>query len=174
MPIGIPPRVQRGQHYESVIYQLRVQRDGADSGEDKEWYNPQGLRTVLGYPLPTWQRGFVWTHQQKVKFIESVWYGYDLGTYTYQKPDTKDGVVDPNSFLLIDGQQRLKAIEDYWNDEFPVFGLYWSEVPKAEQRRFMQTKFPSYEIDLGSDEELREAYNRMNFGGTPHTEDQRA
>lgn len=176
MSYGIPPRAQRGRHMETMIGALMLQWENSNKGIDLNWTNPLGLRTVLGYPVPDWQRPLVWSQNQMVKFIESIWYGYDLGSYSYCEPqyDSKTDRGTPNSFILVDGQQRLNSIQKYWEDEFPVFGLYWSELSRTEQRRFLGEKFTSYTMYFDNDEQLRAAYNRMNFGGTVHTEDQRA
>lgn len=130
-----------------------------------------GRRYVMGYLLPTWQRPLVWTEAQMVRFMESAWLGLSLGTYTYNvnydRPDL--------DYLLIDGQQRLTAVERYLDDTFPVFGHRWSEVTEVDRRVFEMTcAFPSYETRSGDEDYLRGYYDTMNFGGTPHTEDQRA
>lgn len=172
MTYGIPKRIDRGNHFGTTIYSLKNQMEECE--KDPDTFNPTRTKTVLGFPIPSWQRPLVWTTAQRIKLIESIWYGYDIGTYTYCAPKFLSEDVSGTSFLLIDGQQRMDAIQRYWQDEFDVFGLFWSEVPHAEQRRFYGEKFPSYEMEGGSEQELKDAYNRMNFGGVNHTEDQRA
>jgi hypothetical protein len=165
----LPEPVQLGSHYDSVIYALLMQAD--TTADDPVWFNPTGERTVLGFPLPSWQRGSVWGSRQQVSFIESVWRGIPLGTYTY------NSMVHENPKfrgLLIDGLQRLTAISDYTLDAFPVFSLYYSELTRVEKRRFGMTKFCSYEYNSANESELRAYYNLMNFGGTAHTEKDRA
>ena len=132
--------------------------------------NENGLRTVMGYFLPEWQRGLVWTREQKVRLIESCWLGLPIGTYTFNR---KWGSKYDN--YLIDGQQRLNAIQCYLSDEFPVFGYKWSETKKIDKRRFRHSvKFGSYICETDDEQYLRNYYNMMNFGGTAHTEEQRA
>jgi len=76
--------------------------------------------------------------------------------------------------LLIDGQQRINAIRGYVNNEFKVFDYLWSELDREDQMRFRRVVFSRGEISTMDDAVLRELYNRLNFGGTAHTEDQRA
>lgn len=66
------------------------------------------------------------------------------------------------------------AIKKYKQDEFKVFGYYWSELDLIDQCRFNNASFPCTQISIKSLEELKEIYNALTFGGTPHTEDQRA
>jgi hypothetical protein len=133
--------------------------------------NPTGKRTVMGFPLPDWQRPLVWTEAQQIKFLESAWLGLPLGTYTYNQlwePRHLDG-------LLIDGQQRLYSIERYLCDAFPVFGYKWSDVTEVDKRRFgISVNFPAYVTKSADENYLRDYYNLMNYSGTAHTEDQRA
>ena len=58
------------------------------------------------------------------------------------------GVAKKFSGWLVDGQQRLTTIERYWEDQFPVFGLFWSELTKPECRRYTGVKFGHYESEL--------------------------
>lgn len=139
---------------------------------DHEKFDLAGRRSVMGFPLPPWQRPFVWTETQCVKFIESAWLGLNLGTYSFNQPDSLNKKLDG---LLIDGQQRMRAIERYLDDEFPVFGYRWSEVTEVDRRRFdMSVAFHAYITSSEDEDWLRSYYDLMNFGGTPHTEGQRA
>ena len=164
-----PLAVKLGNHYDSVIYAVLMQADTTQ--KDPEWFNPMVRPMVLGFPLPPWQRGSVWDMAQQMSFIESVWRGIPLGTYTYNSVIHEDPKFRG---LLIDGLQRLSAIHDYTLDAFPVFALYYSELSRVEKRRFAMTKFCSYEYNSANEGELRAYYNLMNFGGTPHEEKDRA
>jgi len=142
-----------------------------DWQRDPAGVNPHGLRTVMGYCLPTWQRGLVWTDAQKIAFIESAWRGIHIGTFTYNQTD----MGHPLDNLLIDGQQRMSAIQDYLADRFPVFGWHWSEVTEPDRRSWeMTVVFPSFITDSKDEDYLRSYYDLMNFGGTAHGESERA
>lgn len=154
----VPDRVQLGSMY-NVPLSSATRFKG-----DQRISNPQGLRTALGFLLPEWQRPFVWEDGQCVRFIESIWKGPPLGSYTVNlKVDSEfDG-------YLIDGQQRLTSIERYLSDEFPVFGYKWSEVTLVDRRVFETGYiFPYYETRSDDENYLREYYELMNFGETPH------
>lgn len=132
---------------------------------------PAYSRSVMGFCLPSWQRGFIWTEAQQIAFIESAWLGLNLGTFTYNVGP----INHPLDNLLIDGQQRLRAIECYLTDQFPVFGFRWSEVTDIDRRIWsFTTIFANYRTETTDESYLRDYYNMMNFGGTPHNEDERA
>jgi hypothetical protein len=134
-------------------------------------------RRVLGYKLPDWQRAEVWTDIQCIKFIESIWLGVVLGSFMVNL--SASGNDDDTHMVLLDGQQRLQAIERYWADEFLVKGddgkeYLWSDLVDAEHAHFMRIPFPWICTGYGTDGELRAAYNRHNFGGTAHVDGQEA
>lgn len=141
-----------------------------------------GQEMLMGHALPPFQRPPVWTREQNVRFIESAVLGLHLGTWVYNSADDAptvkvDGVevFDKTDRWLIDGRQRLTAIDQYFNCDFPVFGMTWSEVPRTEQRRFLNgTMFTAFETRITDIDHLKEIYDRLNFGGTPHRPDQRA
>jgi hypothetical protein len=109
-------------------------------------------RRVLGFKLPDFQRGERWSDDQCIAFLERLWMGVSPGAYMVNWSYTNDH----NHYLLLDGQQRLRALTE------------------AEHNHFLRIPFPWLETRYTTDAQLREAYNRHNFGGTPHRPDERA
>lgn len=129
----------------------------------------------MGLPLPPWQRGLVWSTTQQQRFIESAWLGLHLGMVVVNGVrHSKRGTLHPLSGLLLDGQQRLAAIEAYLDSRFAVSGHYWHQLAAHERARFARTPFTRCEVSVWDEARLRDLYDRMNFGGTAHTPDQRA
>ena len=155
----IPPKVNLGQHYNVQLSALFY--------NNKEYGHLPN--TILGYKIPYFQRPLVWTQEQKIKLIESLWCGIPIGTYTINE-NSKNKELDN---ILIDGQQRINAISEYINDKFPVYGKLYSEV-KDFHGRFNVGSFPQYVTDSDNIEYLKNYYNLMNFGGTAHKESERA
>ncbi|WP_063661523.1 DUF262 domain-containing protein [Aliivibrio fischeri] len=179
----IPTAIDQGTDYQCAISALYAHyKDFVELQENgEELVTDTAERYVLGYPVPPFQRELVWTEQQEVAFIESVWLGLQIGTYNLHKMEwshesKKERGISAKKFSgwLIDGQQRLNTIERYWNDEFKVFGLYWSELNQQEVIRFKNTKFPYHESSLWDEGKIRNLYNLMAFGGTNHKESERA
>jgi uncharacterized protein with ParB-like and HNH nuclease domain len=81
---------------------------------------------------PDFQRGHVWNEQQQIDFIENLLQGGAINgrliilnwPYPYE-PNPYNG--EYNDFVLIDGLQRLTALERFWNNEIQVFGYYKKE-----------------------------------------------
>lgn len=167
MPTRLLQGHARSTSIDTVFCERRMRLE-----REAEYYPPG--RQVCGYTLPSWQRDIKWSEDQCVRFVESAWLGLHLGTWVSNAMDwSKDG-AHPLSGVLVDGQQRFFALDQYWNDAFPVFGHRWSDLPVIERRRFLSTPFASTELEVWDERILREIYDRLNFGGTPHLETERA
>lgn len=167
-----PSRRLFGQAMQTSMQALLLQRDTQNRVLDAAGYVG---RRVMGYKLPAWQRPEVWTDEQCVRFIESIWMGVGIGSFMVNFSHQDDDL----HLILLDGQQRLRAIERYLNGELAVTGedgaaYRWTDLSDDEHRHFLRIPFPWIETQYHDDAQLREAYNRHNFGGTAHTIEQRA
>lgn len=119
-----------------------------------------------GFILPPFQRGSVWSEEQKIRFVESLILQLPIGSYCVHE-DLKTSV----QWELLDGQQRWSAIFDYVDDKFAVFGLKYSELNEVEIRYFKQLQFPAFIATGFTEEEKYELFTRLAYGGTPNSVD---
>ena len=160
-------------------------QDYSQNPEEMKASYPWAKGFVMGLPLPSWQRDPKWDREQQVRFISSIWNAVDIGTYLVNdiyrlvKNEAGRECFQENSDALLDGQQRLGAIQAYVLNEFPVLDAngtprFWRELPVPERRRFGMTTFVRAIVKTFDEDKLKRAYNLRAFGGTPHTEDERA
>jgi hypothetical protein len=137
---------------------------------------PWAKRFIGRFPIPPFQRELCWTTEQNIDLIESVYLGFDIGTYMVNNWGMRGNEQSyvPLSDVLLDGQQRVNAICRYVNNEFQVFGAYFNDVALPDQRRFLRTTFTRKVVTCFNEEKLRIVYNKLNFSGVRHREDQRA
>lgn len=128
---------------------------------------------LFAFKIPPFQRNFVWTEAQCVKFIESVWMGFDIGSYLVNRLPWVGKLIPEYDDFLIDGLQRITAIHKYVSNEFKVFGYYYNELDESDRRRFEGTQFTCNTVSINDIRQLEELYDRLNYGGTPHTEEER-
>jgi len=148
-----------------LVHQNEHPRDADLWPPTQEW--------LLGHRMPPFQRPPVWSKRQAIRFIESAWLGLHLGTYVVNRVD-RGSMFVKEDLWLIDGQQRLRAVKAYLEDEFAVFGFRWSWLNGLEKRRFDNMSFACALIHEGDETKLRDLYNRLNFGGTSHKKSERA
>lgn len=152
----------------------------AEKEEEVRREYPWADRFVCGYPLPDFQRDLKWSAAQKAKLIQSIWFNIDIGSYI-----VTTGARDANGSMLqysdmvIDGQQRLSAIEDYFADRLAIPDIQgklrlFSEISSVDQRFFRSKIFSKVMIESHDLDYLKTLYNLMAFGGTAHEESERA
>nr|WP_250807068.1 DUF262 domain-containing protein [Neorhizobium tomejilense] len=151
-------------------------RELSGDGRNGEW--------VMGFPIPPFQREHVWTRDQEIAFIDSARRGLPLGTYTYNvtagKREAERVDADGRQYYyadlwLLDGMQRMTALQNFFDGHFAVEGQYWQDIGELERKFFLQdVHFAAYETQYTDEDTMRMIYDAMNYGGTAHTESERA
>jgi hypothetical protein len=125
-----------------------------------------GERRLGSFVLPPFQRESVWTPEQKVRLIESLWGGLPIGGYVVNRVWSQPGHKADG--WLLDGQQRWTAILDYQQGKFEVGGYRFTELDPIEQRRFSHVTMVEMETSLTDVEKCKDLYERLAYGGTAH------
>ena len=85
---------------------------------------------------PDYERPTVWTNSQRQLLIDTVLRGYDIPKFYWRRTGRR-----PDTYEVVDGQQRLRAIWSYVEgdyrlpkdadsvDEYSVAGLKYEELP---------------------------------------------
>jgi hypothetical protein len=142
---------------------------------------PWAGRFVMGMPVTAWARGVQWNVGQQARFITAVWAGLDLGSYLINdwcEPTSTGRALAENSEILIDGQQRLHSLEEYFLDHLAVPDAegqprIWSELGNGERKRFLSTIFTHAKVSSGDEIALRKTYDLCAQGVVPRSFEQR-
>jgi hypothetical protein len=137
---------------------------------DRDW----GLNLA-----PDFQRGHVWTDEQRRAFVEGI---FEETVTSAQKviqfncphwdrtpaPGTSDL---PEEIQIVDGLQRLTALRMFMAGQIHPFGLTYDELIQTD----FSPKSPRYSVKFAvhtfqTREQLLEFYLRINAGGTPHSQ----
>jgi hypothetical protein len=183
------PRIQMPQrflsttvsHYPIDVLARHLEKYLVDPSSTHDRY-PWAARFVMGMPVPTWSRRLEWNVGQQARFITAVWSGADLGSYLtndWCEPASTCRALAENSEILIDGQQRLHSLEDYFLDRLAVPDAQgqprvWSELGNGERKRFLSTIFSHAKVSSGDEVALRKTYDLCAQGVVPRSFDQRA
>lgn len=122
---------------------------------------------------PDFQRGHVWNRQTKIKFIEFILRGGVVAPLRFNSPvfgghpHSKDSDLSED-IVLVDGKQRLTAIQDFLSNSIPVFGNnYLSNFEDRE--RLVRSVSITYQVNrLQTRKELLTWYLEMNEGQIAH------
>lgn len=80
---------------------------------------------------PEYQRGNVWTLENKIDLIDSIFNNIDIGKFTFIKPDY---ILDKTEVL--DGKQRITTLMEYFEDRFEYKGCKFSDLSIKDKQHF--------------------------------------
>ena len=122
------------------------------------------------------QRPYVWTAQQQEEFIWSCLFGRSIPPIVFIQHEY-------NTYLVIDGKQRLLTLKRFMQNYFPIqyegTEVYWKDLDSDAQHqisvrtRLTYTVYYSYDDDFITDDEKIIIFNFYNFAGTPQEETHR-
>ncbi len=115
--------------------------------------------------MPDFQREEVWAENKKRLLIDSIIRGWHLPKFYFRK-------LDDASFECVDGQQRLSAIFEFFDDRLEldedtakrVGAKMYTELPDQISDAIDDFEIEIEEIEDASDEELEELFKRLQLG----------
>lgn len=129
------------------------------------------------YYIPSFQRDYVWKIPQASKLIESIVMGLPVPSIFMAKDEGKD-----ENYYIIDGQQRLKSIEKFYNEEFTLqnvasklYGFEFNGKKYSELDEKLRDRIDEYAIQLiiikqekpdDNNDSIYKIFERINTEGT--------
>lgn len=111
---------------------------------------------------PFFQRNLVWRETHKREFIETILAGLPFPQVFLARGKINVETMEAYS-CVVDGQQRLTAIEEYIENKFAAEGKFYKDLMSAEKEEFLKYKVAVIDFDLDeSDIRLREIFKRLN------------
>ena len=119
------------------------------------------------YEIPDWQRQKVWPRPRKQLLIDSILRGWKLPKFYFLKISD-----DPEEFEVVDGQQRLSAIFEFFANELPLTdksakefgGYYYQELKSKYSDSFDDFEIEFDVIEDANEIELKEFFQRLQRG----------
>lgn len=119
------------------------------------------------YEIPDWQRDEVWQDGKKQQLIDTILRNWKLPKFYFVK--TND---EPEEFEVVDGQQRLTAIFEFFDNEIPLaaqsakdFGAkFYRDLPSDISDGFDDFEIEYDEISEATEEELKNFFQRLQQG----------
>jgi len=146
---------------------------------------PWPLKTIHGIrerinTNPDFQRPAVWGRSQKQLLVDTILREYDIPKLYWRKTGSK-----PDKYDVVDGQQRLRAIWDFFDgdfklpkdadpiDEIGISGCKYEDLPDE-----LRMKFDIYALDIvvlenTDEDEVREMFLRLQNGTTLKAQEKR-
>ena len=83
---------------------------------------------------PPYQRGFVWTNEDKVRLIDSIFHGVDIGKFVFIHTDSYS--YGSYGYEILDGKQRLKTLQEFYENRFAYNGCYYNDLSQRDKNFF--------------------------------------
>ncbi len=119
---------------------------------------------------PDFQRRSVWNRTRQSRLIESLLLNIPIPPCYFA--EDKEGTR-----VVVDGQQRLRAIEEFRSGEYSLIGLEmrsdlngkkWADLESRDVRRIVRRVLKTIVISHHSDPDIKfEIFRRLNTGGVP-------
>lgn len=146
---------------------------------------PWPLMTVFGIKArintnPDFQRPAVWSTAQKQLLVDTILRDYDVPKLYWRKTGTK-----PDKYDVVDGQQRLRAIWEFFAGEFklpkdaePIDGEVVKGCAYEDLPDDLRMHFDAYPLDVviledTDEDEVREMFLRLQNGTTLKAQERR-
>jgi hypothetical protein len=138
-----------------------------------------GIRTRIN-TNPDFQRPAVWTPAQKQLLVDTILRDYDVPKLYWRKVSSK-----PDKYDVVDGQQRLRAIWDFFDGAFPlpkdaesidgeaIAGLKYDQLPDELRMRFDVYALDVVVLEEGDEGEVREMFLRLQNGTSLKAQEKR-
>ena len=130
------------------------------------WFNDINTAGRLNMK-PSYQRNIVWTDRQKSYLIDSILNGYPIPEIYIQEEIDENG---NSNYIIVDGQQRMRAVLEFLNDLFPLNredspefnGAYFKELDAEKKRAFFRYNFVVRALPDLKEDDIREIFKRLN------------
>ncbi len=117
------------------------------------------------YEIPDWQRELVWDRSKKQELIDSILRGWKLPKFYFVK-------TSEDEYEVVDGQQRLQAIYEFFSGELPLSdisagqfgGAYYKDLPQRASDAYGDFEIEYDEIEDAAEEELKQFFQRLQAG----------
>lgn len=126
----------------------------------------------------SYQRKYIWQPKDKIALIETILLGYPIPEIYLWANDTDPDTGD-TMYSIVDGQQRLKTIQKFLNDEFKLkkigidnvdadyLGKKFSELSKEHKQEFWRYQFSSRFINNALEkDDIAKLFLRLNRTST--------
>lgn len=112
---------------------------------------------------PSYQRDLVWTMEQKLSLVDSIFNNVDIGKFTFIKHDYSRELC----YEILDGKQRLSTICEFYENRFAWKGKKFTELCAEDARHFTGFPIIQGEVSEITQQQIYRLFVKMNTTGTP-------
>ena len=119
------------------------------------------------YEIPDWQRQPVWGRPRRQELIDSMLRGWKLPKFYFLKTSS-----DEDQYEVVDGQQRLTSIFEFFDNKLPLSdetarefgGRYYKDLPAKISDAFDDYDIQYDQLEEAPDEDVKRFFQRLQNG----------
>jgi 5-methylcytosine-specific restriction endonuclease McrA len=118
-------------------------------------------------PDPEWQRGYIWNEKDEQLLIDSILRGLPIPNFYLTEDYDKE--KEANIHYAVDGQQRLKAIRRFMNNQLQIEidgkRYYFKDLTNAIQKKITTYKLNGHSMVDYKQSDINFLFQRLNRTG---------
>jgi hypothetical protein len=117
---------------------------------------------------PDYQRGYVWTLEDKQRLVQSIFDRCDIGKFVFLEHPYPEHRLE-----VIDGKQRLRAIMDFLEGRFEFKGANWFQLSHDDKNAFfdIMVQIAQLQADKIKKSDVLWLFLSLNAAGVPQTDE---
>jgi len=112
-----------------------------------------------------YQRGNVWSPEQKYMLIDSIYKNIEIGKFTVIRRPFREEI--DKYYEMLDGKQRLTALLEFYESRFTYKGRYFHEMHGRDQSHFESYSISYSETEPLTPEQKYRYFLKLNTCGVP-------
>lgn len=85
---------------------------------------------------PDYQRGYVWTQEDKELLLDSVFKNIDIGKFVFIRLSDYEWMERNFGYEILDGKQRLSTLIDFYENKIAYKGKYYNDLSGMDKAVF--------------------------------------
>jgi len=85
---------------------------------------------------PDYQRGYVWTQEDKEMLLDSVFKNIDIGKFVFIRLSDSKWIERDFGYEILDGKQRLSTLIEFYENKITYKGKYFNELSGKDKSVF--------------------------------------
>lgn len=114
---------------------------------------------------PDYQRGYVWTQEDKELLLDSVFKNIDIGKFALIRLSDAEWIERDFGYEILDGKQRLSTLIEFYENKFAYKGKYYNDLSWKDRITFKNHNISVAEVQSENKKTILKYFLMLNRTG---------